>query len=114
MIRKSIISLIFLFCILGASAQRIHVSDSIHVNQVAPGVFVHTSVIEYPGFGMVPANGIAVLSEGQLFLGDTCWNDEQTRALVEWFEQEHGAEFVKVFVTHHHPDNLGGLNYGYL
>ena len=64
-----------------------------------------------PKWGKVSANGMAVITDDQLVVIDTPWNDTQTQLLIQWFEDNYDIDEIKIIVSHYHDDNLGGLNW---
>lgn len=94
--------------VLGQSS-RVELAPDLFVEPLAPGVWLHVSSLEVKGWGLVPANGLVVVSEGEAALVDTPWTDEQTRLLAKWLADEHGASLTIAVATHFHEDCLGGL-----
>lgn len=84
-------------------------SPDLSVQELAPGVWLHTSWADVPGFGRVPANGLVVASEGEAAMIDTPWNDAITARLMDWMSSSLGVRTTTVIPTHAHNDNLGGL-----
>jgi metallo-beta-lactamase class B len=94
--------------VLGQSS-RVELAPDLFVEPLASGVWLHVSSLEVKGWGLVPANGLVVVSEGEAALIDTPWTDEQTRLLAKWLADEHGAALTIAVPTHFHEDCLGGL-----
>lgn len=84
-------------------------SPDLSVRELAPGVWLHTSWADVPGFGRVPANGLVVVSEGEAAMLDTPWDDALTARLMDWMSSSLHVHTTTVIPTHAHNDNLGGL-----
>jgi metallo-beta-lactamase class B len=87
----------------------ISVRGDIQLHPIAEGVWVHTTWFDLPNFGRVPANGLLVIDGKDALLIDLPWTDEQTDALFDWIETNHGAVVRTVVPTHFHEDCMGGL-----
>jgi arylsulfatase A-like enzyme/glyoxylase-like metal-dependent hydrolase (beta-lactamase superfamily II) len=85
------------------------ISESLEVERLAEGVWLHTSWHELEGFGRVPANGLVVVSDGEAALVDTPWTNDQTARLAAWADERLGARLTTVVPTHSHVDCMGGL-----
>lgn len=84
-------------------------SPDLSVRELAPGVWLHTSWADVPGFGRVPANGLVVVSDGEAAMVNTPWDDALTARLMDWMSSSLGVRTTTVIPTHAHNDNLGGL-----
>jgi metallo-beta-lactamase class B len=91
------------------AAQKISISKDIEFLQLAENVWLHTTYIEYPGYGRIPANGLVVIDGANAAMIDTPWNDEQTGMVFDWVEKNHNATITHVIVGHSHDDCMGGL-----
>lgn len=91
------------------AAQKIAVSNDIELQQLSEKVWLHTTYIDYPGYGRIPANGLLVIDEGSAALIDTPWNNEQTGMLFDWVEKNLNATINHVIAGHSHDDCMGGL-----
>ena len=87
----------------------IPVRDDITLHPIAEGVWVHTTYFDLPDYGRYPANGLVVIEGKEAMLIDLPWTDEQTAALFDWIEENHGATVKTVVPTHFHEDCMGGL-----
>jgi len=113
-IRKVIILLFFLISITkiySDNGQIIKINQTIRLKPLAENIWMHISDINIPKWGFVSANGMAIITDKQLVLIDTPWNDFQMQKLVEWFKNNHDFNEIIVIVCHYHDDNLGGLNW---
>jgi len=87
------------------------INQDISIAELSENVWLHTSYIEIPPWGRIGANGLILISDDNLVLIDTPWNDKQTSALVGWFESNFQFKTVLVIVGHFHEDNMGGLGW---
>lgn len=108
---RCLVVLGLVFWLIGESqaVQPVHVSEDIELRQLAEHVWLHTTYIEYPGYGRIPANGLIVIDGASAAMIDTPWNDEQTSLLCDWMSQHLNATIQHVIVGHSHEDCLGGL-----
>ncbi len=91
--------------------QIIHISQDVRLKPLTENVWMHITDTDMPPWGKVSANGMAVLTDRQLLIIDTPWNDTQTEVLVQWYKTNYEIDEIKIIVTHYHEDNLGGLNW---
>ena len=84
-------------------------TSRVTMTELAPGVWMHTSAMELPEFGLVPSNGLVIERDDGPVLVDTAWTDAQTINVVDWAAVFFEAEPTAVVVTHHHQDRLGGI-----
>lgn len=87
----------------------IRIGDDITLQPIAEGIWVHTTYFDLPEYGRCPANGLVVVDDKEALLIDLPWTDEQTAALFDWIEENHGAAVKTVVPTHFHEDCMGGL-----
>lgn len=104
----------FSYClIIGCSNQKearmLYKSDTLSIQQVAEGVYLHTSFLSTESFGNVPCNGMIVTHGEEAFIFDTPAESVAALELIEWVEEELGHKIKGVVSTHFHADCLGGL-----
>ena len=80
------------------------------LSEIAPGVFVHTTVYRIPGQSPIPVNGLAVVDGEAVTLVDGAWGELATVALIDRIEEETGLPVTKMVVTHHHADRTQGVD----
>jgi len=78
--------------------------------QIAPGIWQHTSYIDLPGFGSVPSNGMVVVDGQTSVLIDTAWTVDQTEAILAWAETRLNSPIRAAVLTHAHSDKMGGMD----
>ena len=103
--------LVLVLCLLplhAFSAPRV-ISEDITLQKLKENVWLHTSYIDYPGYGRISANGLIVIDGTSAAMIDTPWNDEQTGQLFDWVNKELNANIEHVIVGHSHDDCMGGL-----
>lgn len=107
-------SLLFCFsCEIAWSADNekvIPLSEDVTLQKIDEGIWIHTSSYEVAGFGLVPANGLVIVSDGTGMIIDLPWTDAQTKLVFDWFRTEHEVEIDTVVPTHSHQDCSGGLS----
>ncbi|MCK9542000.1 MAG: subclass B1 metallo-beta-lactamase [Novosphingobium sp.] len=77
--------------------------------RIAPGVWLHSTYHEVPGFGRVLSNGLVVENAQGSVLVDTAWDDAQTRAILDWARGTLRKPVTAAIVTHAHADKMGGM-----
>jgi metallo-beta-lactamase class B len=83
--------------------------EDLVLEPLADGVWRHVSKHELAPWGLVPANGLLVVSGTEAALIDTPWTDDQTTRVMAWAARELGAAVTTVVPTHSHDDCMGGL-----
>ncbi len=105
-------SLCFLFCV-GCWSQReydpVYESGTLRIEKLTAHTFVHVSYLETEDFGKVACNGMIVVDEGEALVFDTPTSNETSTELINWIENQNGAQIKAVVATHFHEDCLGGL-----
>jgi metallo-beta-lactamase class B len=91
------------------AAPEIRVSTDVVLHPIVAGVWIHTTFLDLPGLGRVPANGLVVISGKEAMLVDLPWTDDRTAALCDWIADSHEARVETVIPTHFHQDCMGGL-----
>ncbi|MEO8350498.1 MAG: subclass B1 metallo-beta-lactamase [Chthoniobacteraceae bacterium] len=84
-------------------------SNTVRFAQLSPTVWMHTSMKEVPGFGLVPANGLIVIEGDHSVLVDTAWNDDQTAQILDWATDTLKKPIQSAVFTHAHADKMGGV-----
>ncbi len=87
----------------------IDVSKDVALHPIAAGVWIHTTSLDLPGLGRVPANGLVVVSGKEAMLVNLPWTDGLTATLCDWIANDHSATVETVIPTHFHEDCMGGL-----
>jgi metallo-beta-lactamase class B len=90
-------------------APKVVISEDIQLTQLTDNVWIHTTSIDYPGYGRVPANGLLIVDEKTAALIDTPWTNEQTGVIFDWVKDHFNVTIEHVIVTHSHDDCMGGL-----
>lgn len=85
------------------------ISNEVFVTQIAPDLWVHTTLGRLPDGSKYAANG-AILEEGDhSVLFDVGWTPEQAETLLSWARIRLKHPVVKAYVTHFHNDRAGGI-----
>lgn len=77
--------------------------------EIAPGIWQHTSYLDVAGFGSVPSHGLLIVDGETSVLVDTAWTVDQTEALLEWASTRLAKPVRAAVVTHAHADKMGGM-----
>lgn len=92
-----------------AFAETVKLADDVQIEKLQDGVWRHITVSNYPGLGLVPANGLIVAGDTNVIMVDTGWTPEQTRKILDWIENDLHKKTTCVVVTHAHADRMGGI-----
>lgn len=92
-----------------SAMRHVKLSNDIELQQLTEHVWLHTTYIDYPGYGHIPANGLIVVDGTTAAMIDTPWNNEQTGTVLDWVTQEFHATIDHAIVGHSHDDCMGGL-----
>ena len=110
---RRILPLAFFIVFVGCRSQEtdkpVYESDNLKVEKLTAHTFVHVSYLETQDYGKVPCNGMVVIHKGEAVVFDTPTNIVASDELINWIENQDGAEVKAVVATHFHDDCLGGL-----
>lgn len=84
------------------------VSDTLAIQLIHPGIWVHTSTRTLSSGDTYPSNGLLVRDGDALIMVDTAWGEDITRELLDWIETELQLPVKQAIVTHFHADSMGG------
>lgn len=84
-------------------------TDDLAVEQLQPGIWMHTTWKEVEPWGRVRSNGLLIVADSAGFLVDTAWGDEPTRALLAWAADHLKIRVEQAVLTHAHDDRMGGI-----
>jgi metallo-beta-lactamase class B len=85
------------------------ISDDIQLQKIEENVWIHTTYVNYPKWGKIPANGVLITDDSVAAIIDTPWTNRQTEILFDWIEANLKTKIEHVVVTHAHDDCMGGL-----
>ncbi|WP_084398566.1 subclass B1 metallo-beta-lactamase [Henriciella aquimarina] len=100
------------FLLLSACASHEAAADApgaVEFEQLAPGVWMHTSYETVEGYGPVLSHGLIVVRGDHSVLVDTGWNDDQTAEILDWVQTTLGKPVEAAVFTHAHSDKMGGV-----
>jgi len=111
--KKCIFVFVILFLAVSLSAQtdniQIKVSDDIYLEKLSDRAYLHVSYQQTADWGKVSANGFLLIEDGEAFMFDTPWNDQQTEILYNWLAEAMNIKVVAIIPNHWHEDCMGGL-----
>ena len=87
----------------------VRLAPDVLVRRLAPGLWVHVTLGEFPGPAYIPVNGALLETEDGSVLFDTGWNDRQAEVLLDWAARDLGRPVRRAVVTHSHYDRTGGI-----
>lgn len=82
--------------------------NSLKIEKIAEGVYLHTSFKQTKNFGLVDSNGLVVINNNQAYIIDTPWSEKDTQQLLNWLEEK-GYQVTATISTHFHSDRTAGL-----
>lgn len=104
------------FLLPGLSLNEASPNDSIPTERngvifekLADNVWMHTSYIDLPEWGLIPSNGLVIVDGEHATLIDTGWNDKQTETILTWAENDLARAINRAVFTHAHADKMGGV-----
>lgn len=93
-----------------AAAPRVHqLSADLRVEELRPGLWLHTSWSVIEGGTRVASNGLIVEDGDSLVLVDTAWGEEETELLLAWADTALAVPLRGAVVTHWHDDRTVGI-----
>lgn len=90
------------------SMQRI--GQTVWVENIAPGVWLHTTTATLTAGYVFPANGLILVGPSGSLLLDTGYTPEQARLLVHWSKTNLSRPITQALATHFHGDRTGGID----
>ena len=91
-------------------AKEISVNYPVVIQNIADGVWVHTSAYTLPGGNSVPSNGLIVADGDGLTLVDTAWGEMATQSLLQKIKVDIGKPVNALVLTSHKFDRLAGVD----
>jgi len=86
------------------------VSDRLSIQEIYPGIWVHTARKKLKNGLIIPSNGLLVRNNEEIILVDTAWGADLTEELLDWVESEIGLPISKAIVSHFHDDSMSGTS----
>jgi metallo-beta-lactamase class B len=84
-------------------------TETLKIQPLTEGVFVHISYFNSEQFGYVPCNGMVYVRGGEAIVFDTPTDDAVSEILIHWIEKRLKKRIKAVVINHFHEDCLGGL-----
>ncbi len=84
-------------------------SETLTIEKLTEHTLLHMSYLNTNDFGKVACNGMIVIDNGEALIFDTPANDNTSKELIDWVENNLNCKVRGVIVTHFHTDCLGGL-----
>ncbi len=85
-------------------------SPTLKIKQLDVGVYMHISYLQTNDYGKVACNGMIYANNGEAIVFDTPTNDDTSKELIDWIQNNQKLKVIGIVVTHFHNDCLGGLN----
>lgn len=93
-----------------ALAPETNALPAIEIQQLRPGVWIHTSHHKLDNGTIYPSNGIIVREGEHLLLIDPAWGAEATEQLLLLIQREIGFPIKRAISTHFHGDRTLGVD----
>ena len=84
--------------------------SGIVIQEIAEGVWTHTSYYHYPNGVQFPSNGLIVKEGESLILVDTAWGEIKTLQLLTQIKKQINLPVHHAVVTHAHSDRAAGVD----
>lgn len=85
------------------------ISPDLRVEEIRPGLWLHTSWGVLDDGSRFPSNGLVVEAGDSLVLIDTAWGEPETERLLAWIDTAFAAPLRGAVVTHWHDDRTAGI-----
>ncbi len=99
--------------LVGCSKQEqspiVYESENLKIEKVTDHIYVHVSYLQTEDFGKVGCNGMIYINGEEAIVFDTTVDDESSKELIDWIQDEQKKTIKAVVTTHFHHDCLGGL-----
>jgi metallo-beta-lactamase class B len=92
-----------------SSAKLVQLPQEVTIRQLAPSIWLHTSVSVLGAFGKVSSNGLLIAASNGTVMIDTPATEAQTEEIFEWAEKQLKRPVSHVLFTHAHADRIGGI-----
>jgi metallo-beta-lactamase class B len=114
---KTIFLAFFIFFVLfpillvAQKGTTITINDDVKLYYLEDSVLIHETWHTSETFGRFSSNGMIVISNGKAMMIDTPFDDEKTKAIVEFVSDSLSVEITGLIAGHYHDDCMGGLGY---
>jgi len=92
-----------------SKSEYIYDSETLKIKQVSDHVYQHITYLETQDFGVVSCNGAFYLASDEVIVMDTPADDEVSKELIRYIQDDLGVTVTGVVINHFHVDCLGGL-----
>ncbi|WP_044117801.1 subclass B1 metallo-beta-lactamase [Alkaliflexus imshenetskii] len=89
----------------------VQINSDLRLIHITDSIFVHESLDEDLVWGRYTSNGLIIIRKGEAIMVDTPTNNQKTRQLVEFIQQEWDVRLSRLIIGHFHADCMGGLEY---
>lgn len=86
----------------------VYQSDSLIIEELTEGVYVHISFIDLET-GPFPCNGMIVVNGNEAFVFDTPTTNAVSKELLDWIQNDLKKQTMGLVAHHFHEDCVGGL-----
>ena len=87
----------------------IYSTDTLKIKKLTENTYIHISYLPTEKWGKVTCNGMVVIDNNEAIVVDTPVDNEVSKELINWIEQETKSTIKAVVPTHFHEDCLGGI-----
>lgn len=94
--------------LLPALASANEQDGKLEIAPFADNIWLYHSYMQTENWGLVSSNGLVVVNEGDAYIIDTPWSEEDTEVLLDWIEEQ-GWQAKASISTHFHLDRSAGI-----
>ena len=99
---------VVIFLLLPALALANKQDGQLEITAFADNVWLFHSYMQTDDFGLVSSNGLVVVDQGDAYMIDTPWSENDTLALLDWIKAQ-GFTPKASISTHFHLDRSAGI-----
>jgi glyoxylase-like metal-dependent hydrolase (beta-lactamase superfamily II) len=104
MFKKLLTMLLLLPALVWANKE----DGQLEIAPFADNIWLFNSYMQTDDYGLVSSNGLVVVDEGDAYIIDTPWSEEDTEVLLDWIDEQ-GWHAKASISTHFHLDRSAGI-----